>query len=289
MSLNLHPRADLSNAQITDLEKAMTAFYKNPPPRYYQMADRKSAEYNESRQPYHCDLVGRVFPSATLLEAGCGTAHLCPHVEKKGGLYHGVDHSEELLADNRRRFPNARFFPVQSPPSQTFDIVASLYTLEHVADPPAYLKMLWNFCRPGGLIAIICPEFIDSPGYAPSIFFGHTPRRLREKLKTGAFADAAMHGIDLKLRARQWKKRAQKAAPGAFWINLAARALYEKDYDVDTDAVHLPRLLDLIWFYQTKGAEILQTSSAVKGVSLPVIQYNCYLLVRKPISTPPTA
>jgi hypothetical protein len=66
MSLNLHPRADLSNARIADLEKAMTAFYINPTARYYPMADRQSAEYDESDQP---DLVGRAFPGATLLEA----------------------------------------------------------------------------------------------------------------------------------------------------------------------------------------------------------------------------
>ena len=282
MSLSLHRSAELSEKQIADLDRAMTLFYLNPPPRYYQMADRPPAQYNERETPFHFDLIGRVYAGATVLEAGCGTAHLCPLVEKKGGHYSGLDHSEELLAANRRRFPQARFFPLQAPPEQTFDIVASLYTIEHIADPPQYLERLWKFCRPGGTVALICPEFVASPGFAPSIFYGRTPRRFSKKLLTGHLADAAAHWLDLKIRARHWKKTALASPPGAFWINLQPRILHENDYDIDTDAVHLVQLRDLLWFYKNKGAEILQTSETMTGVADEVRRYNCYLVVKKP-------
>jgi SAM-dependent methyltransferase len=285
MSLSLHRRAELSEEQIAGLNRAMTSFYRNPPPRYYQMADRPPAQYNEREQPFHLDLLGRVFPDATVLEVGCGTAHLCPHVESRSGRYSGLDHSDELLQKNRHRFPHARFFSLQSPPEQTFDIVASLYTIEHIADPPQYLESLWRYCRPGGLVAIICPEFIASAGFAPSIFFGRTPRRLREKIKAGDVPNAVSHLIDLKWRAPRWKKRALASPPGAFWINLQPRILHENDYDIDTDAVHLVQLRDLVWFYQNKGAEILQTSGDMPGISPTVLSYNGYLLVRKPALT----
>jgi SAM-dependent methyltransferase len=282
MSLSLHRRAELSEQQIAGLERALTAFYQNPPPKYYQTADRSAAQYNPQDQPFHCDLLDRVVPGTTVLEVGCGTAHLCPYVEKKGGLYSGLDHSEALLADNRRRFPRARFYALTSPPADRFDVVASLYTIEHIADPPRYLDRLWRFCRPGGLVAIICPEFIASPGYAPSVFFGRTPGRFSAKVKAGALADAAAHWLDLKLRAPRWKQCALASPPGAFWINLRPRILHEADYAIDTDAVHLVQLRDLVWFFQTAGAEMVQTSEQMAGISPEVRRFNCYLVARKP-------
>lgn len=282
MSLDLRRRAELSAAELAGLERAMTAFYTNPPASYYPTANQSAQRYNPKDMPFHCDLVARVAPGATVLEAGCGTAHLCPYVAAQGGAYTGLDHSAALLADNQRRFPNARFFPISAPPMETFDLVASLYTLEHIADPPAYLEALWRYCRPGGLVAIICPEFIDGPSFPPSLFYGRTARRFREKLQSFSLLDAAGHLVDLKWRAPRWQRRAQAGAPGAFWINLRPKVLQAAAYDIDTDAVHLTRLKDLVWFFAQRGAAIIETSTTLPDVPPDVLRYNCYLLVRKP-------
>jgi SAM-dependent methyltransferase len=282
MSLAFMRYTEISPEQIARLKKAMADFYQNTPASYYAIADQSARRYNTSEQPFHYDLVGRVFPGATVLEAGCGTAHLCSYIEERGGIYTGLDYSEILLQKNRQHFPRARFFQIGAAPSETFDIVASLYTIEHVVDPPAYLESLWNFCKPGGLIAIICPEFIDSPGFPLSVFLGKTPRRFREKISALDLPDAASHLLDLKLRAPRIKKILQASPPGAFWMNLHPSVLHGAEYAVDADAIHLARLKDLIWFFQQKGAEILQTSSEMPGLSPDVLQYNCYLLARKP-------
>jgi SAM-dependent methyltransferase len=283
MSLDLRRRAELSPEQIAALEQALAAFYKNPPANYSPIADQAAQRYTPREQPFHCDLAGRVFPGARLLEVGCGTAHLCSHVEKNGGAYTGLDYSEALLQDNRRRLPQARFFPIGTALGEAFDIVASLYTLEHIADPPVYLESLWRYCRPGGLVAIICPEFIECPSFPPSVFFGKTPRRFREKLSALDLADAAGHLLDLKLRAPHLKKALQDGPPGAFWINLKPRILHgAEQFSSDADAVHLPRLKDLVWFFEQKNAAILQTSTGMPGVSDEILRYNCYVLARKP-------
>jgi SAM-dependent methyltransferase len=283
MSLACMRYAEISPEQMARLKKTMSGFYQNPPASYYQIADYSAQRYNPKEQPFHCDLVGRVFPGATVLEAGCGTAHLCSYVEEKGGFYTGLDYSEILLQKNRGRFPEARFFEIGTPLPETFDIVASLYTVEHVVDPPAYLESLWQFCRPGGLIAIICPEFIDGPGFAPSVFFGKTPRRFREKLSALDFSDAASHLIDLILRAPRWKTILQNSSPGAFWINLKPRILHgAREFTSDADAVHFPRLKDLIRFFEQKKAAILQTSTGMPGISGEILAHSCYILIRKP-------
>lgn len=282
MSLCLRRRVELSASEVAGLEKAMTAFYKNTPASYYRIADGSAQHYNPKDLPFHWDLVERVFPGAAVLEAGCGTAHLCPYVEGKGGFYTGLDHSDALLADNQKRFPNARFFPVGVPPDETFDLVTSLYTVEHVADPPAYLESLWRFCRPGGLIAIIGPEFINGPGLPPGIYFGLTPRRFREKLLALDLRDAWSHWLDLKIRAPRWKRSAQAAPPGAFWLNLAPAVLHGAEYYIDADAIHVGCLKDWIWFFEHKGAKIVQTSTTMPGIAPGLLDYNSYLVVQKP-------
>jgi len=282
MSLSLRRLAQLSQKQIAELDAAITAFYRHPPGDYYPIADESSRHYNPQELPFHCDLAGRVFPGATVLEMGCGTAHLCPQVEARGGNYTGIDHSEELIQKNQHRFPHARFLSIGKPLQETFDIVASLYTIEHVVDPVAYLELLWKYCKPGGLIGVICPEFVECSGLPPSVYYGRSPRRFREKLRTFDFADAGLHLMDLKVGGALWKKRAEKSPPGAFWINLKPRVLHGASYTIDADAVHFPRLKDLVWHLERQGATIVQTSTKMPGIAPEVLRFNCYVLARKP-------
>ncbi|MBA2434088.1 MAG: class I SAM-dependent methyltransferase [Chthoniobacterales bacterium] len=264
------------------LGEKLAAYYCNPPDSYYATADRAADRYVPALMPFHCDLVSRVQPNSTVLEVGCGSAHLCPQVEAAGGSYTGMDHGEKLLAQNRQRFPRARFFPLTTEIDETFDMVASLYTIEHVTDPQAYLQRLWYFCRPGGLIAIICPDFVDGDGLAPSFFYGKTARRFRNKLTSFALIDAFKHVLDLLCFAPLWKRRAQASGPGAFWINLAPRIFAGADYTTDADAVHLPRLLDLIWWLEGQGATIVETSRSLPEVDPAILKHNCYVAARKP-------
>ncbi|MGA3283147.1 MAG: class I SAM-dependent methyltransferase [Verrucomicrobiota bacterium] len=284
MSLQLCRRAELSPEQIAGLEQAMTAFYQNTPASYYQIADQVAGRYNPGEYPFHWDLIGRVFSGATVLEVGCGTAHLCQYVEEKGGFYTGLDHSDALLQNNRQRFPKARFFQLGTSMAEDFDIVASICVVEHVVDPPAYLESLWRYCKPGGLIVIHCPEFIDSPGFPPSIYFGRTPRRFREKLRTLDFADACSHLMDWKIRAPLWKRRLRAGAPGAFWLNLAPGMLHGAGYSIDADAIHLVRLKDLVWFFEQKNARMVQTSANMPGIAPGALPYGCHVVVQKPDS-----
>jgi SAM-dependent methyltransferase len=281
MSLSLRRRVDVTDNELAKLERAMTLFYSKPPPEYYKTAEENAARYNPQERPFHCDLVDRLRPGLAVLELGCGSAHLCPEVESKGAHYTGVDHSHELIATNRQRFPGARFHQMNEPLSDSFDVVASLYTIEHVADPKQYLDKMRRHCKPGGLLAVICPEFVDSEGFPPSLFFGTTPRRLRDKLSTGSFLDAGRHIFDFKVAGPLWKRAARNSVPGAFWINLKPRILYGATYCIDADAIHFSRLKDLKWYFEQKGDVIVHTSERMHGVSSDILRFNCYLLAEK--------
>jgi SAM-dependent methyltransferase len=283
MSLrHLKPFGAISRSALDDLQTRITAFYRNPPPSYYQIANQAADNYTPDQQPFHCHLASQAFPGTTVLELGCGTAHLCPHIEQRGGIYHGVDYSLELLEGNRKRFPRALFWSMGSQPDAQYDIVASLYTIEHVIDPPAYLQQLWDYCRPGGLVGIICPDFVDGDGIPRSVYYGTSPGRIREKILKGRLLDALIHALEVKVLAPAWKHRARREAPGAFWMNLDPSDLAGQEHSIDGDAVHFPRMLDISDWLKKRGAHIIETSRTLSGIPNQVLKHNCYVLAKKP-------
>jgi SAM-dependent methyltransferase len=283
MSLkSLIPFASISQQSLAALEHRLAEFYKNPPDSYYRIADQAADQYTPDQQPFHCHLASQAFQGARVLELGCGTAHLCPHVEVRGAIYHGIDYSGELLERNRRMFPNAVFWKMGSQPQEAYDIVASLYTIEHVTDPRLYLQKLWDYCRPGGLIGVICPDFVDGEGIPRSVYYGSSPGRVRSKIAEGRLHDAALHLLEVKLLGPLWKRRARAAAPGTFWMNLDPSDLAGQEHSIDGDAVHFPRMLDIADWFEKRGAKVLATSRTLKNVPEHVLKHNCYVLAKKP-------
>lgn len=269
-------------SKLNDLEKRLLYFYNNIPEAYYPMANASADKYNYLDQPFHCHLTELAEPSQNVLEVGCGTAHLCPPIIRRGAFYHGMDVSPELIEANRKKMPQAKFYTLNDPPKKTFDIVASLYTIEHTHDPIKYLQTLWDFCRPGGIVAIICPDFIDGQGFPRSIYYGRTPRRFREKLASFSLFDACAHLWELFIVFPLWKIYARSMAPNAFWINLEPSDLVGREHGIDGDAVHFPRLLDLVHWFKNKGASIITTSNEMKKIPKKISKHNCYIAARKP-------
>jgi ubiquinone/menaquinone biosynthesis C-methylase UbiE len=281
MSICIQRFSEVASTDKAVLQQALQHFYLAPPPEYYRLADSALDRYSYSATPFHCDLLERIQRGNTVLELGCGTAHLCPRVTERGSSYTGMDYGPDLLQQNRHRFPFATFLDIQSEPAEQFDVVASLYTIEHVVDPISYLERAWRLCKPGGLLAFICPEFIDTDTLPPSLFYGRTSLRLREKLRAWKLIDACSHLIDLCHRAPRWHSTAKSAEPGAFWINIKPRFLYGASYTIDADAIHLVGLRDLKWWLSRKGAEIVATSDSIGNAPLEVRRYNCYIVARK--------
>jgi len=283
MSIEVSRFADLKPETISALQSRLLKYYSSPPDSYYEIANDAATKYTPELQPFHCDLVSRVEPGMTVLELGCGTAHLCRFVEARGGVYTGMDYDDGVLNRNRRNFPGARFLSIGTELHEQFDLVSSLYTIEHIVDPVEYLDRMWGFCKPGGFLAVICPEFIDNDCYAPSFYYGKTPRRFRQKLRSFAFGDACKHLLDLLWFAPRWKKRARRSEPGAFWINLRPSELAGMVHGIDTDAVYLSRLTDLTWWLNRRDAMIAATSLTMVGVPPEVLRFNSYVLAQKPL------
>jgi ubiquinone/menaquinone biosynthesis C-methylase UbiE len=74
----------------------------------------------------------------------------------------GLDYSSNAIARARAKVPGARFIVANmyrtGLPSDHFDIVLSIETLEHVRQPEQAVRELLRICRPGGKVVVTVPN-----------------------------------------------------------------------------------------------------------------------------------
>ena len=137
----LRPTAQISSVELDNLERAMSAFYSDPPATYH--ASAANAAKNWQEHVFHRRITDRVLLGYRVLDVGCGPAVACEQVVSKGGSYLGVDLAGDQLAANQRRCPGGRFVAMhwRDVPSlgASFDLVASFFVLEHIVRPQAFL------------------------------------------------------------------------------------------------------------------------------------------------------
>lgn len=101
-------------------------------------------------------------PEATVLEIGCGRAHLFDIHPR----WHGIEYSQTAVAEVARQRPETRIVAgdAQCLPfaDESFDGVFSWATLEHVPDPNRSLKEIDRILKPGGH-ALIAPSWNCRP------------------------------------------------------------------------------------------------------------------------------
>ncbi len=106
---------------------------------------------------------------ARVLDVGCGLTDLASRLPS----YVGCDRWAEVLDENRRRHPHARFFewdilatdaPESVRAAGPFDAVLMLALLEHLADPAAALRRAAPLLAPAGRVVVTTPHPV---GHAP--------------------------------------------------------------------------------------------------------------------------
>ena len=95
-----------------------------------------------------------------ILENGCGVGMYVQHLTSFGGKVIGLEYDSERAAEARTRssyIVNAAGETIPLP-SSTFDLILSHEVIEHVRDDRAAIREMIRILKPGGRIALFCPN-----------------------------------------------------------------------------------------------------------------------------------
>jgi len=98
-----------------------------------------------------------------ILDAGCGNGAFVGHLHTTGYNACGIDLSESGIAQAKHAYPDVDFRVLSVTDDLShhfgtlFDTVVSLEVVEHLYDPNAYAKAIYNVLRPGGLFVVTTP------------------------------------------------------------------------------------------------------------------------------------
>jgi SAM-dependent methyltransferase len=130
-----------------------------------------------------------------ILEDGCGVGMYVEHLSPFGGEVIGLEYDLERAADAHINSPHivnaaGEFIPL---PSSTFDLILSHEVIEHVQDDRGAICEMVRLLKPGGRIALFCPNRgypFETHGiywkgkyhFGNKLFVNYLPRALRDRL-----------------------------------------------------------------------------------------------------------
>jgi ubiquinone/menaquinone biosynthesis C-methylase UbiE len=172
-----------------------------------------------------------LFPDATtILEMGCGTGHFTHWFRTLGYTIFGLDRSRNMLRQAVNTYAldsiqgDAQALPF---PSQSFDVLALITTLEFIPDPLQALSEALRVARQGILLGVINKHSLlgwqyrvkGGPLWGKAAFY--TPAELKQML-----SKMIPHKYDLTIRTTLWPvfSGASKLPWGGF-IGLAVKLL----------------------------------------------------------------
>ena len=130
-----------------------------------------------------------------ILENGCGVGVYVEHLSSLGGKVIGLEYDFERTADAHVTSPHIINAAGESLPfpSSSFDLILSHEVIEHVQDDCAAVREMVQVLKPGGRIALFCPNRgypFETHGiywqgkyhFGNKPFVNYLPRTLRDKL-----------------------------------------------------------------------------------------------------------
>jgi SAM-dependent methyltransferase len=232
----LDPRSELP---LLELERRMLRYYANP--LYHEQWIRHAnAAWRPEAHGAQLAAVARIPIGARLLEVGCGdTAAAAELLQRVPDLrYHGVDIS--IPAHRTRTLRLARASGAALPfAAAAFDVVLSMFTIEHATSPHRFLDECWRVLRGGGSLLIIAPDFLNNAMASERVGFGYGTGR--EKLRRGQWLDALLTFFDSRVRlplARQRRRQLLRKGAFDFPILTNPRCLRLSGFATDCDAVY---------------------------------------------------
>jgi SAM-dependent methyltransferase len=217
---------------------------------YYELAEKSIT--NGVRISFGLQRLRKIaWECNTVLDCGCGSGKLLKLIYHRGARYQGIDISKLAIRRGRRRIKNKKAIKLSvgnieklAYNNDTFDLVYSTYTLEHVDNPDKAVEEMIRVTKPGGRIVCLCPNFGCPQWGNPSMNISKPAlivRAVRQLVK----AYWSLVGPGKKLG----------------WMKINPGYLKTGKYLSDTDATNEPYLGSLIPFLKRRKVIIIEVSS----------------------------
>jgi SAM-dependent methyltransferase len=225
-----------------ELESRMALYYQTNTA-YYEDIHFATSAWTDPNEHIHQDLL-RLAKNRKIAEIGCGRAQALTAAILDPSMYTGCDFSKELLNKNQSDFPSANFAVIEprSPlpmESEIFDFVFSVFVLEHSVRPDLLLKEMTRICKPGGVIAILCPDYFGRLSMASQLI-GWASDSGREKLKRGHVVDAIVSSFTSRILLPHYlKTRLRHAHLQPIFLLNGSPSCFSRPFYPDADAVYV--------------------------------------------------
>jgi 2-polyprenyl-3-methyl-5-hydroxy-6-metoxy-1,4-benzoquinol methylase len=186
------------------------------------------------------------------LDFGCGSGWLVNQMTAVGFDAHGVEIEQRLVHEARQIFRGTFHVgdtgTVASFDTNSFDIVSSIFNLEHLVDPSAFISGVSRILRPGGILQIAIPvaDSLQFEMMGPYFFWAMAPFHITLFTTEGLDLLLAKHGFERTAkigveRSWYWTKAIVDR------LGLAASyAKWREDADFISFDIELDRLLDAV-------------------------------------------
>lgn len=232
--------------QLDSLQSAMVAFYSKP--KFREGYNRLLAEKDILSRPNGAEkaFLEWLAPQKVnnILEVGCGLGYMWDRISQVQGSinYTGIEVSEQIIESNAVKWPEAHWHAKSvyniSELNNQFDLVFSMYVLEHLVYPEKALDAMLQAMRPHGKLLLVFPDF-QAKGSFPSQKLGiGLERTAFQKIKKGKLLDGIISFLESRIFLPARLKKLQKH-PGQFMINITPVCLDHAMNDLwpDADAV----------------------------------------------------
>lgn len=232
------PSIDQKNElKLQVLEKQLTEFYASNPD-YYANIDFTSNNWIDDTETGYKEILKLISGKEKICEVGCGSANMLSHHPQLQLHYSGCDFSEQLMKHNRSLYPEANFHVIDKPntlpfANESFDVVFSVFVIEHSTDPSKFLNECSRILKPGGGLVILCPDFLGS-GRMTSQRAGWSSGTSIQKLRKGKFFDAVLTLYDNRIRIPLYCKIFSRRSRILFMVNLSP-VVFEDPFSPDVD------------------------------------------------------
>jgi 2-polyprenyl-3-methyl-5-hydroxy-6-metoxy-1,4-benzoquinol methylase len=138
----------------------MSTITTQPPqlPIYQREADRKRLRFIIEQAQQFVPAGGRI------LDVGCGNGVISIHLGAQGYQVQGIDMSDKTIQMARQQnpLPNVKFDVISAEElradGQQYDLVVCSEVLEHLTDPGALLRVIYQLVKPAGRLVVTVPN-----------------------------------------------------------------------------------------------------------------------------------